>query len=337
MSKELIAQEIIENIDPFQLLKKDMLSYPILEPEEEKLLYKEYDFAKKCKLKLNDYLEKQNPVDDVLLEFITIGIKAREKLINSNLRLVMSSAIYFSGIGDDGVKIKDDIVHNFFSGCEGLIKGVEKFDPEKGRLSTYARPKIIKAITENLRWNNIYAPRWVRELTKKYLKISEEYMILNGKEPTDDYILEKLQISQKKLEMIRIAYSLNKVVSFDKTDDDSDDTQLEHLSINSYYSNMFEDYRGFARPTEENVINNVSLSELDIQIYETLKSSINNEVQMKIVTQIFILGETNETEIARSCNVSPQYVNAEKKRLLKILEKDPVFLSFCLDYLGVRK
>lgn len=338
MLQEIKERESVKNVDPFQLLLEDVRSYPLLEPEEEKLLSREYVIGKKCKLELNKCLEQRLlPIDEFLLVSIQIGIDAREKLINSNLKLVMSSAYYFSGSDDKNQKIEDDVIHNYFSGCEGLIKAVEKFDPERGnKLSTYASFKIVKAITENLRWKNIYAPRWIRILTKKYIKASADYMIINGKEPSDDYLLEKMDITQERLDTIRAAYTANIGVSLDKINEDEDDSKTDHLSPESYYSNFYEDYYGLSRPTESGALDEVLLSELNIQILRALKSSMNTEVKVKIVTHMFILGETNESKIARGCNVTPQYVSAERMRLLKILQNDPEFISFCLDYLGVR-
>lgn len=73
-------------------------------------------------------------------------VKAREKLINSNLRFVVKVAMKFKGCGMD----LEDII---CEGNAGLIKAVEKFNPEKNiRFTTYAiwwiRESIFKALNE---------------------------------------------------------------------------------------------------------------------------------------------------------------------------------------------
>lgn len=342
MFKEIEVKENIDDVDlfdPYQLLRKDVLSYDLLDAEEERSLFRIYVFGKKCKKEFNEDIVKNSGDGELLLEHIQKGINAREKLINSNLRLVLGRAFIFSGTDKNNIKIKDDVIHNFFSGCEGLIKAVEKFDPERGtRLSTYARPKITKAITENLRWKNIYAPRWIRELTIKYLITMESYQIINGKMPDDDYIIKKMDITQEKLDTVRDAYATNVGIPLDKNnnDDNDDDGQADRLVLDSYDSNFFENYYGLLRPTESSAMDDVLLSELNTQLYKALKEKLNNYVKIQIFVHMFILGETNQRKIAKDCNVTPQYINTERAQLLKILKSDKEFVSYCLDYLGVR-
>lgn len=337
MLKEIKVPENIKCFDAFQLLRADMLSYPLLKPEEEKILFGKYIFGKKCKLELSESLEKQLPINDSLLESIQIGIDAREKLINSNLRLVMGLAYHYSATDGENHKIEDDVVHNFFSGCEGLIKAVDQFKFERGtRLSTYAFPKIVKAITENLRWNTIYAPRYIREMATKYNKIIESYQIINGKPPADEYIIKTMKITQTSLDKLRVSLEANFGRSLLETDHDKEGYFEDKLIYADFNSEFYEGYFGRFRPTEYEASDNIMNSEINPFLYQFLKGALNTKVKAMIFTHLFILEETNMSKIAETCGVSPQYVSAEKKRLLESLKNNQEFVSFCIEYLGLR-
>ena len=77
---------------------------------------------------------------------------AREKLIEGNLRLVLSVIQRFSGRGEN----PDDL---FQVGCIGLLKAIANFDPTKEvRFSTYGVPMIAGEVRRYLRDNTISAP-----------------------------------------------------------------------------------------------------------------------------------------------------------------------------------
>ena len=104
---------------------------------------------------------------------------AREKLINGNLRLVLSVIQKFSNRGEN----LDDL---FQVGCIGLIKAIDNFDLSHGvKFSTYAVPMIIGEIRRYLRDNNmVRVSRSVRDLAYRVLQAKEKIIRENGKEPT---------------------------------------------------------------------------------------------------------------------------------------------------------
>ncbi|MBR5872120.1 MAG: sigma-70 family RNA polymerase sigma factor [Oscillospiraceae bacterium] len=107
-----------------------------------------------------------------LLKLAKNGDKnAREKMINGNLRLVLSVVQKFSGRGET----PDDL---FQVGCIGLIKAIDNFDPSLDvRFSTYGVPMIIGEIRRYLRDNNaIRISRSVRDLAYKALQAREELL-----------------------------------------------------------------------------------------------------------------------------------------------------------------
>ena len=104
--------------------------------------------------------------------------EAREKLINGNLRLVLSVIQRFCGRGENA----DDL---FQVGCVGLIKAIDNFDTSLDiQLSTYGVPMIIGEIRRYLRDNNmVRVSRSVRDLAYKVLQAKEKLSRENGKEP----------------------------------------------------------------------------------------------------------------------------------------------------------
>ena len=113
--------------------------------------------------------------------------KARELLINGNLRLVLSIIQRFGGKVDDA----DD---PFQVGCIGLIKAIDNFDVEIGvKFSTYAVPMIIGEIRRYLRDNNMLrVSRGMRDLAYRALSARELLAKTMDHEPTIEDIAEML-------------------------------------------------------------------------------------------------------------------------------------------------
>lgn len=107
------------------------------------------------------------------------NLSAREKLVNGNLRLVLSVIKRFNNRGE----YVDDL---FQVGCIGLMKSIDNFDLSHNvRFSTYAVPMIIGEIRRYLRDNNpIRVSRSLRDTAYKALQTREQLMRGNDKEPT---------------------------------------------------------------------------------------------------------------------------------------------------------
>jgi len=125
---------------------------------------------------------------------------AREQLINSNLRLVLSIAKKYAKCG---MSIEDLVQE----GNIGLIRAAEDFDPERGvKFSTYAswwiRQSITKSITENLA--PIRIPYNVRMKIKNYEIAITELRKKYKREPTKDELSTLLDISKDKIDVYRI-------------------------------------------------------------------------------------------------------------------------------------
>ena len=114
---------------------------------------------------------------------------AREKLIEGNLRLVLSVIQRFSGRGEN----PDDL---FQVGCIGLLKAIANFDPTKEvRFSTYGVPMIAGEVRRYLRDNSaIRVSRSIRDVAYRVLQCKEAQTARLGREPTLEEISKELDI-----------------------------------------------------------------------------------------------------------------------------------------------
>ena len=114
---------------------------------------------------------------------------AREKLIEGNLRLVLSVIQRFDKRGES----PDDL---FQVGCIGLIKAIQNFDPTKQvRFSTYGVPMIAGEVRRYLRDNSaIRVSRSIRDVAYRVLQCKEALLIRLGREPTLEEISRELDL-----------------------------------------------------------------------------------------------------------------------------------------------
>jgi RNA polymerase sporulation-specific sigma factor len=121
-------------------------------------------------------------------------ITAREKLVNGNLRLVLSVIQRFNNRGE----FVDDL---FQVGCIGLMKSIDNFDlGQNVKFSTYAVPMIIGEIRRYLRDNNpIRVSRSLRDIAYKALQVKEKLMSKTLREPTAQEIAKELGIPHEEI------------------------------------------------------------------------------------------------------------------------------------------
>ena len=188
--------QVDPTLDSLQLLLREAGKYPLLKPHEE--------------IELAKRIERGD-------------LAAKDRMINSNLRLVVSNARRYQG---QGLSLGDLIQE----GMLGLIRAVEKFDWRKGfRFSTYATLWIRQAIQRGLENTSrtIRLPVHVAQRSRKVGRVERELTTKLGHEPTDEEIAAAADLPLA--DVIEIRKADRAVVSLDKPVGEDGDTSLGDL------------------------------------------------------------------------------------------------------------
>jgi RNA polymerase primary sigma factor len=143
--------------------------------------------------------------------------QARRKLIVSNLRLVVSIAkkyVYY------GLPLQDLIEE----GNIGLMKAVDRYDPERGcKFSTYATWWIRQAVTRSLsnHGRTIRIPVYITDNVARYKKVAEELYIKNGRQADVEDMAKAMKLPEREiLKLQSFAESVEPLEKMHSTDSD---------------------------------------------------------------------------------------------------------------------
>ncbi|KAF5946556.1 hypothetical protein HYC85_016784 [Camellia sinensis] len=129
------------------------------------------------------------------------GSLCKDKMIKSNIRLVISIAKNYQGAGMN----LQDLVQE---GCRGLVRGAEKFDASKGfKFSTYAHWWIKQAVRKSLsdQSRTIRLPFHMVEATYRVKEARKKLYSENGRQPNNEEVAKATGLSMKRLHAVLLA------------------------------------------------------------------------------------------------------------------------------------
>ncbi len=226
----------------------------------------------------------------LFVEFKSGNKEAKEKLVNGNLRLVLSALRNFRNYNAN----LDDL---FQIGVVGLIKAIDNFDLSYDlKLSTYAIPLIVGEIKRYLRDNqtSLRVSRGIKDKAYQILGFKEKYSQKYGVEPTCDEISKHLGFR---------AYEISNAL----------DSLKEPASIyEPIYSDGGDDIYLFDQLQDKHEDNDNRDQKL------LLKKALMKlkEREKKVLLERYIVGKT-QMEIAESLNISQAQVSRIEKNAIK--------------------
>lgn len=277
------------------------LEIPVNEEEEENIST-EYDtnLVKQYFKEIGKYKILTVPLEkELFIKYKNGDMKARELLINSNLRLVASIARKYLGRGISYM----DLIQ---AGNLGLIDAVENFDVDRGfRFTTFATARIISPILQEIEKHgrNIRLPKKTYTDIQNLTKITRELTIDLKREPTLEELAQKMDKSVTEIAELKLikddTVSLNKSVT-----EEDDAVLLDFIK------------------SDENVEEQVMISSVATDLMDFINSGVLEPREREVITYRYGLnGKTplQLEEIGKILNISRQRVCVIEQKVLKKL------------------
>ncbi len=236
---------------------------------------------------------KNDELLNLFMKYQGGDINAKEKIVESNLRLVLSIIQKYN----NG---KHDMNDLFQIGCIGLIKAVDNFDINYGVMfSTYAVPLIMGEVKKFIRDSTqVRIARSIRDTAYKILQFKDEFLLKNGVDPSNEEIKKALEISDYDLQLA--LDSLKEPMSiFEPIYNDGGDT--------IYLEDQIADVKN--NNEDRDMI--ISLNRAMLKIKER---------ERNILTDRYIVGKT-QSEIASELGVSQAQVSRIEKNAINNVKR----------------
>ena len=215
----------------------------------------------------------------------------RERLVNGNLKLVLSILKKFNRHVDN----LDDL---FQIGCIGLLKAIDNFDLSYNvKFSTYCVPMIQGEVKRYIRDNSsIRVSRSLKDLSYKILKVKEDFIMKNMKEPTIKEIANILEV--KEFDIINALESMRDPISiYEPIYNDGGDT--------IYLFDQIEDKKVASRDLDDK-----------LSLEDAIKKL--NSRERFVLDQRFIIGKT-QMEISDELGISQAQISRIEKSVIENL------------------
>ncbi len=219
--------------------------------------------------------------------------KARDKMVQGNLRLVLSVIQRFANRGEN----PDDL---FQVGVIGLIKAIDNFDPNLDvKFSTYGVPMIIGEVRRFLRDNNpIRVSRSMRDTAYHAMQIKEMLTNKNGEEPSVEQIAKEMGVPKENV-VLALEAIVEPVSLYEPVFSDGSDTV--------YVMDQVGDKR-----TDEDWLDEIALKESIRKLSDREK---------KILGLRFFKGKT-QMEVAQEIGISQAQVSRIEKNALDTIKRE---------------
>ena len=233
-------------------------------------------------------LMKESEIKQLLKQANAGDKTAREKLINGNLRLILSVVKRFIGRGEN----PDDL---FQIGCIGLIKAIDNFDINQNvRFSTYAVPMIIGEIRRHLRDNSaVRVSRSIKDTAYRSMQVKEQLTEKLKREPSVTEIASELGVPREDV-VIALESIVEPVSLYDPVYSDTGDTVfvLDQIGDNNDDKNWLD----------------------EICLKEAIKNLSDRE--KRILSLRFMQGKT-QMEVSREIGISQAQVSRLEKNAME--------------------
>lgn len=232
-------------------------------------------------------------MDELFKRLKNGDLSARERLVNGNLKLVLSILKKFYLVNEN----KDDL---FQIGCVGLLKAIDNFDINYGvKFSTYCVPMILGEIRRYVRDNaSIRVSRSLKDLAYKANKLQDELSISFGRSPSIKEISKELGVDEY-LVVEALDSRKDPVSIFEPIYSDGGDT--------IYLFDQIEDKK----------------NKIEIETQLTIKNALKKLSQREqyILDQRYLIGKT-QMELSEELGISQAQISRIEKNSIETLRKN---------------